>query len=68
VQQERLDVGAEIGDQERRPVRHKAADEMHVTREPVEWRRRSGTPFRWAGASQGGGGVEPTPNGLARDC
>ena len=36
VQQERLDVGAEIGDQKRRLVRHEAADEVHVAREPVE--------------------------------
>jgi hypothetical protein len=36
VQQERLDVGAEIGDQKRRLVRHQAGNEMHVTREPVE--------------------------------
>jgi hypothetical protein len=36
VQQERLDIGAEIGDQKRRLVRHEAADEVHVAREAVE--------------------------------
>jgi hypothetical protein len=36
VQQERLDVGAQLGDEERRLVRHQAADEMHVTRQPIE--------------------------------
>ncbi len=36
MQQERLDVGTEIGDQKRRLVRHQAGNEMHVAREPVE--------------------------------
>src|SRR5271165_4337076 len=36
VQQERLHVRAEIGDQKRRLVRHEPADEVNVTREPVE--------------------------------
>jgi hypothetical protein len=36
VQQARLDVGAEISDQKRRLVRHDVADEVDVTRKPVE--------------------------------
>ena len=36
MQQERLDVRAQLGDEERRLVRHQAADEMHVTRQPIE--------------------------------
>src|SRR5271165_3980665 len=36
VQQERLHVRAEIGDQKRRLVRHEPTDEVNVTREPVE--------------------------------
>ena len=35
VQEERLDVGAKVGD-ERYPVRHQPGDEMHVARQPVE--------------------------------
>jgi len=35
VQQERLDVRTQLGDQERRLVRHEAADEMLVTRQAV---------------------------------
>jgi hypothetical protein len=57
VQQERVDVRAEIGDQKRRLMRHEAADEMHVARKPVEFgdgdRARLSVA---AGASQGGGG------------
>ncbi len=56
MQQERLDVRAEIGDQERRLVRHEAADEMHVAREPVELCYGDGARLPVAaGASQGGG-------------
>ena len=40
MQQERLDVGAEISDQKRRLVRHEAADEVDITRKPVEPSRR----------------------------
>ena len=36
MQQERLHVRAELGDQKRRPVRHQATDEMHVARKPVQ--------------------------------
>jgi len=47
VQQERLDAGAEIGDQKRRLMRHEAADEVHIAREAVRAsRRQAGTPFR----------------------
>ena len=56
MQQERLDVRAEIGDQERRLVRHEAADEMHIAREPVELCYGDGARLPVAaGASQGGG-------------
>jgi hypothetical protein len=57
VQQEGLDVGTKIGDQERRLVRHQAVDEMQVARKPVEF--GDGDRARLtvaAGASQGGGG------------
>ncbi len=36
VQQERLNVRPKIGGDERRLVRHQAADEMHVTRQSLE--------------------------------
>jgi TolB-like protein len=35
-QHERVGIGAEFGDNERGPVLHQAADEMHVAAEPVE--------------------------------
>ena len=36
VQHERIGVGAELGDDERRPVRHQPGDEMHVAGQPIE--------------------------------
>jgi len=66
VQQERLDVGPEIGDQKRRLVRHEAADEMHVAREPVELgdgdRARLSVA---AGASQCGGELRAAIKGVS---
>jgi hypothetical protein len=36
VQQERLDVGAQLGDEERRLLGHQPADEMHVTGQSIK--------------------------------
>jgi hypothetical protein len=36
VQDERVNVRAEIGDQERDPVNHQARDEMNITGQPVQ--------------------------------
>jgi hypothetical protein len=36
MQHERVGIGSEFGDDERRPVLHQAADEMHVARQPIE--------------------------------
>jgi len=56
MQQERLDVGSEIGDQKRRAMRHEAADEMNVTRQPVEFGDGDRRPLAvMASFGQGGG-------------
>ena len=56
VQQERLDVGSEIGDQKRRFVRHEAADEVHVARQPIELVDRDRARLAIAaGFGEGGG-------------
>ena len=36
MQHERVGISAELGDNEGNPVRHQAADEMHVTGQAVE--------------------------------
>jgi len=54
VQQERLDVWAEFGDEERRPVCHEAADEMNVAAQPELGEINRGLPAA-AGFGQCGG-------------
>ena len=45
VQQERLNVRAKLGGDERNALRHQAGDEMHVTRKPIELRDTRDTPL-----------------------
>src|SRR5437764_13753741 len=55
VQDERIDVGAELRDHERHPVGHEAADEVHVSAQPVELRdndRALAASSRGAGAGE----------------
>ena len=49
VQDERIDVRAEIGDQERHAVSHQTGDEMHVARQAIELRDgdRAALPARF---------------------
>ena len=58
VQHERLDLGAELGDDESNLARHEAGDEHNVTREPIE---RGDDDGAFQPASFGEGGLELRP-------
>jgi hypothetical protein len=66
VKHERIHVGPELGDDERHFLRHQAADERHVTRQPVELgnnhRRRLAAPAiaKLARSLDGGRHLWPT--------
>ena len=64
VQHERIAVDAELSDDERHPVRHQAADEVHVAGQPIELRHRDGA-LRFAGVGQRRGELRAPLEGIA---
>jgi hypothetical protein len=65
VQHEWLDIGAELGHEERHAMRHQPADEMHVPAQPIELRHCHRAPAVTAGLGQGGGELRAPLEGVS---
>ena len=67
VQQERIDVGTQLGDDELDALRHQAADEVNVAAEPVQLGDRD-RALAMFGLSQRGSQLSDLGGRSTREC